>query len=290
MTDTLQRNGEAGNGIRRRCTRGYGMGPCNKRSCPICAVRRRKDWRWVFQQNLGSLGDVNVLMVSVTAPGSDVLPFDKSLCSYDGEHTCSGRVGCVADLEAVMKWRETLEARWSKLTDAARIRTKRACTVVGPLMLAGAWELQKRRVPHVHVVVPDSAAGRFFIDSLGLFAPNYGFGFVDTKVRPRHVLVAANYLAKYMTKYDQDEDLASELLPSREFFVSREVSMQTGATVRICRLVRKWWAYQNGLIDYPQIAFKFTSREFEFVKKFYKGDVFVSLDDEIRAGNGTIVL
>lgn len=267
-----------------RCRAGYGMGPCGKRRCRICAIRRRKDWRWVFQQNLGSLGDSHVLMTSVTAPGADVLPFDKGLCKVKGIHVCSGKIGCVADHAKVLSWRSDLESRWSKLTDAARIRTKRAVGGSGALMIAGAWELQQRGVPHVHIVVMDNVQGRMFIDSLKWFATDYGFGFVDTKIEPRHAMVAAGYLAKYITKYDQDEKLASELLPSREYWVSREISQETGATITICRLVRKWWAYQNNLIPYARIAGKFTEKELSFVRKFYTGPSFETIEEAMVAG------
>lgn len=283
MTDTLL-TPDTANHTSRRCKAGYGMGPCGKRSCAICAVRRRKDWRWVFQQNLASLGDEEVYMMTVTAPGEEVLPWDTEKCKVKGDHVHSGKWGCEVDYESVWIWRQTLESRWSKLTDAARIRTKRAVGGTGALMLAGAWELQKRGVPHVHVVVPANIRGKYFVDSLKQFAPTYGFGFVDSKLEGRHPLVAAAYLAKYLTKFDQDEDKASELLPSREFFVSREVSIKTGATVRICRFVRKWWAFQQGYIAYKSVAFKWTPAEHEFVKKFYKGPEVRTLEEAIIAG------
>lgn len=224
-------------------------------------------------------------MFTVTAPGEDVLPWDRERCKVGFAHVCSGRIGCVVDRKALMEWRVDLESRWSKLTDAARIRTKRAVGGSGALMFAGAWELQKRGVPHVHVVVPADVRGRYFVDSLKRFSEQYGFGFVDSHLEPRHVLVAAGYLAKYMTKFGQDEFKASEVLPSREYFVSRSLSMKTGATIRICRYVRKWWAYQQGFIPYAAVAYKWTDAEHEFVKKFYKGDVRQNLDDALKSGD-----
>lgn len=256
-----------------RCRRGYANAPCGKRSCAICAVRRRKDWRWVFQQNLASLGDSRILMCTVTAPGSDVLPFDSRLCKVKGNHVCSGKIGCRVNPLVVEDWRCDMERRWSKFTDAARIRTKRAVGGSGNLMLAGAWELQARGVPHVHIVVPDGTRGRFFVDSLKVLAPGYGFGFVDSLLEPRHPLVAAAYLAKYMTKYGQDEEKVSVLLPAREFFVSRSLSQETGATIRTCMAVRRLWAVEQGYASFEKVVFKMSEREFAFALKFFKGDL-----------------
>lgn len=260
------------------------MGPCNRRTCVICSVRRRRDWRWVLQQNLASLGDEKVLLVSITGPGSDLLPFDKKRCKLKDQHVCSGRVGCVVDEEAVYKWRRDLEQRWSKYTDACRLRVKRSYGGSGALLLAGAWEMQKRGVPHVHVVVPANVRGQLFVKSLNDMAGMYGFGFVDTKLEPRHVMVAAAYLSKYMTKYGQDA--VSPLLPKREFWVSRELSIKTGATLRICRFVRSWWAYQNDFLPFSAVAFKWTADEHKFVLKYFKGvskpTLESTLGDELR--------
>jgi hypothetical protein len=189
------------------------------------------------------------------------------------------------DSESVYRWRSDLEKRWAALTDVARKRCYRKGGKVS--MLAGCWELQERGAPHVHIALRYNTLGRMFAYYLKELAPQYGFGFVDTKLKPRHAGVVASYFAKYMTKYNQDEHLISELLPTRKYWVSRDLTVSTGATLRICKYVRKWWAYQSGYIPYSCVVGKWSRKEHEFVLKFFKGvdsEVGKSLDDVVLEG------
>ena len=199
-------------------------------------------------------------MLTVTAPGGDVLPWDTSKCLHGINERCSGRRGCVLDEEALTRWRVDLEDRWKRYTMAARARVRRELKdKAATVMLAGAWELQKRGAPHVHIVVPAGRVGQAFADALALLAAQYGFGFVDTRLKTVHALAAANYLSKYLTAGERKHhrptrSVYASNLPKRIAWVNRRLTQKSFATMRMCRLIRKRWAFAQGFCSYPRTA------------------------------------
>ncbi len=67
-----------------------------------------------FGENLKAHGTEAVLF-SVTAPGSDHLPWDESACAVAGDHKHSGLLGCQVEAGQALVWNESAQHRckWS---------------------------------------------------------------------------------------------------------------------------------------------------------------------------------
>jgi hypothetical protein len=123
---------------------------CSARTCPEYAPTWARDTRRRLYVNLEQL-KLSV-MFSVTAPGSDLYPFDPQFCSHSPSKRCSGAIGCrVAPDEAEAfnlhagKW-------WSELHRTAKTRADRATGFKGKLATR-VWEKQKRGLAHLHGVI-----------------------------------------------------------------------------------------------------------------------------------------
>ncbi|HVM69989.1 MAG TPA: hypothetical protein VM204_09185 [Gaiellaceae bacterium] len=160
---------------------------CKRRGCPVCGVPWAKSVGAVSQGNLEHLGGP-VVMISITPPGVDVLPWACTREHRDREGNvvpCSGKRGCMVEPEAADAWAEHARTvGWKKLRDAARLAVKRADLPVAGLVVERVWEPQKRGVPHLHVISSartpiEYAAANRFAEELARLAPLHGFGFVD---------------------------------------------------------------------------------------------------------------
>jgi len=60
-----------------------------------------------------------VLISAVTAPGSDAMPWDESICCALGEHKHAGGLGCRVDSSISGRWNREAPATWRQLQDAA---------------------------------------------------------------------------------------------------------------------------------------------------------------------------
>src|SRR5215218_1138935 len=90
---------------------------CRKRSCAHCGpIRADDEWR-KFHDNLVAYGG-GVVLVAVTAPGADDLPWDANFCGSD-DHKHSGPRGCRVHEEAANGWNVTASARYGRLFKAA---------------------------------------------------------------------------------------------------------------------------------------------------------------------------
>jgi hypothetical protein len=72
-------------------------------------------------------------------------------------------------------------------------------------LVARVWEIQARGVLHVHPVLAygtarQMAGARAYLERLAELAPQYGFGFVERKVKPQPAVNAAAYLSSYFVK------------------------------------------------------------------------------------------
>jgi hypothetical protein len=205
-------------------------------------------------------------MFTVTAPGSDVYPFDPELCVRRPVHRCSGAIGCRVNLDAARDFNRRAGKWWSELHRTAKVRADRA-TGHKRTILARVWEKQKRGLAHVHGVVaagsPNELAwAREYVTALRELAPSKGFGFVDgwhkvgRKVWPGEQ--AGAYLSSYFVrgrgrKAPLTENVLADDLPRLVVFVSRGLTAKTGCTMRNLRLVRRVWAWMNGLADAPDV-------------------------------------
>jgi hypothetical protein len=134
-------------------------------------------------------------------------------------------------------------------------------------LAARVWEKQKRGLAHLHGVVSvESRAhvrwAEIYITALRELAPRYGFGFVDgwhkvgRKFWPG--VQAAAYLSSYFAggrgrKMAITENVLAGDLPRLVVFVSRDLTSQTGCTMRSLRTARRLWAAREGLSEFPRL-------------------------------------
>jgi len=184
--------------------------------------------------------DGQVVMTTVTAPH---LGWDREHCADLGEHRCSGKLGCRVPVEVAIHWNEHASEAFSQLHKAAAQSTYRACGKY-PRRLAYAPELQARGVIHWHVVLAwrtplERKSSRYYVQKLVALSREYGYGFVDRKLRPSAAGSAAYYLSKYLTKSKRGEGLRELLVtqqaPARPVYVHRSLTAETRCTMRNLR-------------------------------------------------------
>lgn len=202
---------------------------CKRRNCPRCGVNWARDWRRVMTVNLAAKHG-SVVLVSITAPGEERLPWDEAHCSHRRPHRHRGPAGCRVQQRAAREWADTATWRWSKLRAAATLAARRAQKneLTGelgpaPALLERVWEPQKRGVPHLHLVLgfatgEERQAARVFVEELKRLAGEYDFGFVDGKLEPITAEDAARYLSSYLTgrsakKGSIRENIADPIMP-----------------------------------------------------------------------------
>lgn len=257
---------------------------CKKRTCPFCGPRWAKRWRKVMFVNLEAYGG-KVVMISVTPPGENRLPWDDEHCSHPRGGRHSGKRGCRAQQRAAREWSETASLRYSLLRRAASVHVRRHAPAPVNL-LERVWEPQKRGVPHLHLVVgvdtpAELEAAAEFVGKLKELAPEYDFGFVDargsgTTKGGHHAVVrgeklklispqeAARYLSSYLTgrsKYKPSiretvADPAMSALTGRDrrqslplIWLTPRLTKLTRVTMRTLRRAGHLWAWSKGLAD-----------------------------------------
>lgn len=163
--------------VLRICPNGNARRPsCKRRDCPVCGPRWAGDQRRVMEENLRHYGR-KVVMVAITPPGADRLPWDESHCRHPNGGRHSGPRGCRVEQRAARAWCDTYTDRLSALRRAgnAHVRRRlcqcghlkrahgaggcscRGCACSGftgfvPNLLERVNEPQKRGVPHWHGV------------------------------------------------------------------------------------------------------------------------------------------
>jgi hypothetical protein len=123
-----------------------GLTRCSARTRPEFAPIWARDTRRRLLENL-RLVKLSV-MFSVSAPGADLYPFDRRLCSHLPSRRCSGRIGCRVDPDVARASNQKAGAWWSELNRAAKTRADRATGYKGKLA-ARVWEKQKRGLAHL---------------------------------------------------------------------------------------------------------------------------------------------
>lgn len=190
----------------------------------------------------------DVVMLTVTGPGSDVLP----PCERTG-------------LDAISQWNATMTDRWRKLRRVACQSAHRKVRGQRNGVLVVVPELQRRGVLHVHVVLgAESVLERrwceAFVRSVRKNARRHGFG------RQIHVgkrwdsaaSAAAGYLSKvasYVSKARGLQGLWEDgTLPGRSFYVARRLTSATGVTMRMLRRRGIAWARWRQLVPLAKIC------------------------------------
>jgi hypothetical protein len=244
-----------------------GVSRCSARTCPEFAPIWARDTRRRLLENLKIVP--LAVMFSVTAPGADLYPFDPSFCSHRPGNGCSGTLGCRVNPDMAFAFNQKVGGWWTELHRAAKVRADRATGHKGKL-LARVWEKQRRGLAHVHGVIAVStpaecAWAKSYVMALTEMAPRYGFGFVDgwhkvgRKFWPG--VQAAAYLSSYFAggrgrKMAITANVLAGDLPRLVVFIGRDLTAQTGCTMRSLRNARKLWASREGLISPPSFSLK----------------------------------
>jgi hypothetical protein len=254
-----------------RCSCGrpipYEVRRCSSRTCPEFAPTWARDTRRRLFTNLAQL-KLSV-MFSVTAPGADLYPFDSKFCSHSPSQRCSGARGCRVSPEAATAFNRHAGKWWSELHRAAKLRADRATGFKGKLA-ARVWEKQKRGLAHLHGVISVETPthvqwAEAYVTALREMAPRYGFGFVDgwhkigRKFWPG--VQAAAYLSSYFVggrgrKMAITDNVLAGDLPRLVVFVSRDLTSQTGCTMRTLRNARRLWASRQGVVAPPRVSLR----------------------------------
>lgn len=216
-----------------------------------------------LQANLRSY-DANVWLVTVTAPGAEILPCSDETCGHKGDHPQRSQNGCVVDPDAAREWNRTASKRLAEMHRRA-IQIVRRQLGHGSPVLAGVWQLQERGVLHVHLVLAhgndaDIAASRLYVATLREISRQWQFGYIDARDRdgktgksgvmePHR---AAGYLSKYLSKSSQlRRAISLKHRPRRLIWVSRRLTLNTGVTMVRLRRTRHLWSHRAGLCPPP---------------------------------------
>lgn len=239
-----------------------GSATCKRRTCPGYSRLWARDWRVVLLENLIAYGG-KAWMLTLTPPGADRLPWDRSQCSHGAGVPCSGPSGCTVEPTARRRWNATFPKRLTRLYESAQEATRREVGVRAFVLAKGA-EAQKRGVMHAHFVIGvESAlelrAAKAFhrhLERLALKA-RYEFGHVNGKwLKPKPAREAAAYLSSYFVagrghKAPLTEAVTNPELPSRPLFVSPRLTKVTRTTMRNKRRQRHVWVCSTFGVPWP---------------------------------------
>ena len=221
---------------------------CRRRRCPGYAPLWAGDQRRKLFENLAAYGGECVVL-AVTAPGADRLPWDEEHCRSLGVHDHSGPLGCRVDRHAAREFNETISDRWRRLNRRVSQAIQRHG--VRSNLLVRAFERQHRGVLHVHPVLGFSTpaerhAAHLYAHYLAEFASHYGFGFTERKLSTRSGKRVAAYLSSYFVtgkkgKLSLQESVMAADMPRSIIYVTPKLSQLTGVTMRELRFRRFVW-------------------------------------------------
>lgn len=194
-------------------------GRCKRRSCPGYAPIYLRDQAERLRINLPAW-EGKTCMVTLTAPGRDVLPWDRRRCRTEAAHRCSGALGCRVEPSAAATWNSDVTRRLSGLIDRAQQQVRYHHGKCGKVVVLGyVLEAQQRGVLHPHLVLgyqtaADRAALETFRSSLkksrGAFGFGTGRGSFDAGQPDRFNAADA---ARYVSKYLRPDGAKSSFVP-----------------------------------------------------------------------------
>jgi hypothetical protein len=207
------------------------------------------------------------VLLTITAPGAEVLPWD----------------GDQVERQAARAWNLAAPKQWSAMH--RRLAVVLARCGLKPNLLAYAWAFQKRGVLHLHLALGAQTAAEAYaakvygqllkgdrerseaarvagkdgpVDLERGWAKEWGFGFIDVQPMRRGSRGLASYLAKYVCKdgVSGRPELAETVdhsdVPARPIYISRRLTGATRCTMRNLRLRRYYWrawaCRQTGLL------------------------------------------
>ena len=248
---------------------------CHRRTCPSYAETWARDTRRRLLDNLSAY-EGRAVMLTLTPPGAEVLPWDEDVCAHLAPHKRSGELGCRVEKRYADEWNESASERARQLNRVAKLRADRELRRRGINERRGklvhAWEHQRRGVLHQHFLVGMGSKGqdqrgtnvdalwsRLYADALRELAPRYGFGFVDARPlysAPKPAREAAAYLSGYFItgrgkKAAITETVQSRVVPRLVVYVSPKLTRQTFCTMRNLRRARRLFMCRAGVAERP---------------------------------------
>jgi hypothetical protein len=202
-------------------------------------------------------------IATLTAPGSDVLPWDSSLCSSSGPHKHSGPAGCKVNPWVAADYNRSVNANLSALCNRAAVNVRRRGHQV-PTNLTRVLEI-KRGVFHAHIVLGFEWAGRAgleaYLDELDALRGEFGFGTAAGGFdRGKPGKFDAAGAGAYTSKYLRPDGAKGSFIPAlmhleavtptnpetgrkvsqlRPVYVNPKLTQRSGVTMRFLR----WAAY-----------------------------------------------
>lgn len=219
--------------------------------CSTCAARHRKNVARVGRSGWIDRPGDRGYFVTLTAPGSDVLPWDKSQCVHGDEIECSGALGCRCEIAPLREWNDSLGLRWSRFVQYVREYLPGV-----DVQFFKTYEPQKRGAQHAHIMFRfvGVVSDRRIRAALRLSAHRWGFGKqlqIDVVDLGSGLAVArtAGYCAKYASKSsDADRSMidtsTGEIIKLHLRAWSK--SDRWGETMRSIRHEQRCWAVTGG--------------------------------------------
>ena len=233
-------NVETGDHFDRRC------GSARPSRCAYCAEIKRGDIAAIGRSGWTDRPADSGFWLTLTAPGEDVLPWDRTKCTHSPGIKCSGDIGCVCEAQALARWHDDVAQRWSWFVTDLRRELKT------DVQFFKTYEPQKREALHIHAMA--RAAGvteRRFRAAVRLCARRWGFGpqskceLIDL-TNPVNAARKAGYCAKYSTKSADHLPDVVRVNSAGEIRIgglrSWSSSRQWGCTMKhLAERRRNWW-------------------------------------------------
>lgn len=185
------------------------LAPCGtarKSKCRYCAKIKKDDVAAISRSGWTDKPTDRGVFMTLTAPGVDVLPWDRDKCVHPSAMPCSGLLGCKASEVALAVWHANMSGRWTHFMTQLR----RTLDGSGPhvdVQFVKTYEPQKRGALHIHSMMrlEGVCSEARFTAAVEHAAKLNGFGSqVDVKYidlsNAKTVARIAGYLAKYTTK------------------------------------------------------------------------------------------
>jgi hypothetical protein len=238
--------------------------------CEYCAEVKRQDIAAIARSGWSDMPvGWRAFWCSLTAPGEDVLPFDRSLCTHHPDVRCSGKdLGCQVEAFALAIWHNDLGLRWSHFVHDLRRLLNPGCEGAvseWPVQVEfiKTYEPQGRGALHAHPMmrVRGPVSDTRFRACYRRAALRNGFGKqmvcnrinLDQADQADQTPRKAGYIAKYATKsadaLPQVHRLNSETGEMRQGgFRSWSASRQWGDTMKDTERRRALWVAQQVLV------------------------------------------
>jgi hypothetical protein len=201
-------------------------------------------------------------MVTITAPGKDVFPWDRTQCTHPRGQRCGGSNNCKVDAGAAAEWNRTAAKRLRLLNRSARSYARRRFPRGAlPELVGYVMQDQTRGLLHFHVALTyaNPAAVSAYIDGLQRGLLRHGFGAqLDRGRLSENPGQLGSYMARYLNPAKYSESFVRVLSAVercershrlvgdprsvlRPVYVSPKAMRRSGRTMEFERYKRRHW-------------------------------------------------